>query len=157
MFMRILRCADVSGFSKEVRETVEQMEYVVFFHGALVLRDLLTRLVSGFTTVLGGLLLLMAAHLLYAFQGRAFWLALDWVAIGISAAAGVWMLLILERDPVLSRLWKTTPGKISAFGGLSWRMLAYLTITLLTLFAVFFPEVGGGLLKWIEPARKSLP
>lgn len=148
---------DGTGCSAALRATVEHMEYVVMFHGAVVLRDLLTRLVSGFTAVLGGLLLLTLAHLLYTFQGRAFWLALDWTAMGIAALVAIRTLARIERDVVLSRLWATQPGRISLFGGLSWRMLAYVGITLVTLFAVFFPEVGGGLLRWLEPARRALP
>jgi hypothetical protein len=58
---------------------------------------------------------------------------------------------------VLSELWGTTPGKFALFGGISMRLLAYGLITLLTMFAVFFPEVGGGLLEWLQPVQRALP
>jgi hypothetical protein len=148
---------DPASVSPALRVTLEHMEYVVFFHGAVVLRDLLTRLVSGFTTILGALLMLMLGHVLYTFQGRAFWLMLDWITIGVTALIGIRVLVALERDFVLSRLWRTTPGRVSLFGGLSWHLVGYLAITIVSLFAAFFPEVGGGIGKWLEPIRKLIP
>jgi hypothetical protein len=148
---------EVRELSPALADSTTHMEYVVLFHAAVILRDLLTRLLSGFTAVLGGLTLLLGAHLFYTFQGRAFWLTLDWVAIAIVALAGVRILVRLERDHVLSRLWGTTPGRISAFGGLSWRMVLYLVVTLVALFGAFFPEVAGDALKWLEPARRLIP
>jgi hypothetical protein len=148
---------DPGGCSAAFLQTLEHMEYVVMFHGAVVLRDLLTRLVSGFTAVFGALLMMMLGHLIYTFQGREFWLMLDWVTIGATGLVGIWMLAGLDKDYVLSRLWKTTPGQISIFGGLSWRMLGYLAISTLALFAAFFPEVGGGIAKWLDPIRKLIP
>lgn len=148
---------ELRELSPALADSTSHMEYVVLFHAAVILRDLLTRLLSGFTAVLGGLALLLGAHLFYTFQGRAFWLTLDWVAIALAALAGVRILVRLERDHVLSRLWGTTPGRISAFGGLSWRMVLYLFVTLVALFGAFFPEVAGDALKWLEPARKLIP
>ncbi len=148
---------DAQAGSPAFRETLEHMEYVVMFHGAVVLRDLLTRVVSGFTAVLGALLMLMVGHLLYTFQGREFWLMLDWCAIGTTSLVGVRMLASLDKDFVLSRLWNTTPGQISIFGGLSWRMVGYAAASLISLLAAFFPEVGGSLGQWLEPIRKLAP
>jgi hypothetical protein len=148
---------DSRGCSTEFLQTLEHMEYVVMFHGAVVLRHLLTRLVSGFTAILGGLLMMMLGHLLYTFQGRAFWLMLDWVTIGVTGLVGIRVLAGLDRDYVLSRLWKTTPGQLSVFGGLSWRMLAYLAIAIVAVFAAFFPEIWGGAGKWLDPIRKLIP
>jgi hypothetical protein len=142
--------------SAEVGVVLDEMEYIVLFHASLVIRDLLTRLVSGFTMVIGGLLLLVAAHLLYTFQGRVFWLSFDAVVVTVSSAIAVKYLMVLERDPVLSALWHTAPGKITLFGGLTWRMLSYLAVILITLFAVAFPELGGQMLKWVAPARDVL-
>ena len=143
-----------SAGSDALREALDQMEVVVVFHGAIVLRDLLTRLVSGFATVVGGFILLLAAHLLYTFQGRLYWLSLDAVAIALTATFAIRQLIVLERNAVLSDLWGTQPGKVSFFGKLTWRMVGYTVIAVLTLLAVFFPEIGGRLAQWIEPARK---
>ena len=140
--------------SDALRGALDQMEVIVVFHGAIVLRDLLTRLVSGFAAVVGGLLFLLAAHLLYTFQGRVYWLGLDAVAVAFTAMFATRLLLALERNAVLSDLWGTQPGKVSFFGKMTWRVVVYIIIAALTLLAVFFPEIGGRLAQWIEPARK---
>jgi hypothetical protein len=140
-----------------VRRALEELQHVVFFHAAIVLRDLLTRLVSGFTIVFGALLLLLAAHLLYTFQGRVYWLSLDTGAIILTSLLGMRLLIPLERDTVLSYIWKTTPGNISLFGGLTWRMAAYAVISLGTVFIVFFPELAGHLRDWLPSVQTTLP
>jgi len=141
------------SLSKTCRVTLDQMEIVVMFHAAIVLRDLLTRLVSGFSAVAGGLLLLLAGHLFYTFEGRVYWLGLDAIAIALTAFFAIRKLVALERDTVLSTLWATEPGKIPLFGKLTWRVGIYVLVALITLFAAFFPELGGQFVKWVEPAR----
>jgi hypothetical protein len=147
---------DLKSLSAALTATLDEMQYIVVFHTALVLRHLTMRLVSGFTMVIGGLLLLVAAHLLYSFEGRVFWLSFDAFTIGISAASAVWLLMRMERESVLSALRGTTPGKNSLFGGLTWRMATYGAISAATLFAVVFPELGGHIWDWITPARAVL-
>jgi hypothetical protein len=142
---------------QEERRALADIEFVLLYFNALIVRDLVTKLLSGFSAVIGGLLLLMLAHLLYMFQGRAFWLAVDWAALAVTTLLAMATLIRLERDRVLSELWGTTPGKFALFGGISLRLIAYVLITLLTMFAVFFPEVGGGLLEWLQPVQRALP
>jgi hypothetical protein len=146
-----------ASLSKSCRAALDQMEIVVVFHAAIILRDLLTRLVTGFSAVAGGLLLLLAGHLLYTFQGRVYWLGLDAIAVALTALFAIRRLVALERDPVLSTLWATTPGKIPLFGKLTWRVGIYLLLALITLLAAFFPELGGQLAGWVEPARQLVP
>ncbi len=146
-----------SALSAEVRGALQSMETMVFFHAAIVLRDLLTRLVSGFATVAGGMLLLFLGHLLYVFQGRIYWLNLDSLAIASLAACAIFTLVSLERDPVVSQLWGTEPGKVNALGRLSVRAALYTLLALISLLAAFFPEFAGSFVQWIEPAKKLFP
>lgn len=132
-------------------------EYFVAFHLAVGVRDMLTRLVAGFVMVVAGLTMLLSAHLFYSFQGRPMWLALDWAAIGISSIVAVAILVGLEKNSLLSRLWNTESGKINWASGLSWKMAVFAVVTLLSIFAALFPEVGGNLASWLEPVRKTLP
>ena len=148
---------DGGAASAELKATLQRMEYVVLFQGAIVLRELVTRWVTGCTAVIGGLVLMLAAHLFYTFQGRVFWLTIDAIAIGIAGLVNIRLLLTFEHDPVLSRLWSAPGGATSPFGTLTWRMAAYLLITLATLFSVFFPEVTGRMAGWLAPARQLLP
>lgn len=134
----------------------DDMEYIVFFHAAIVLRDLLTRLISGFTIVFCGLLALVVSNLLYTFQGRVYWLSFDAIVLALATLIAVIFLSFLERDAILSRLWRTKPGSISLFSGLTWRMAAYAIVLAATLFTVFFPELGGRLSSWLVPARSLI-
>ena len=145
--------SDIATNSGEVRR---EMECVIFFYAALILRDLVTRLISGYTIVLGTLLLLLASHLTYTFQGRVFWLSLDAAAIALAALLAIQQLIALERDTIMSLLWRTTPGRISLFRGLTWQMMGYALVTIATLFLVFFPELGGSFGDWISSVRGVL-
>jgi hypothetical protein len=122
-----------------------------------VIQLVLARLLSGLTLVVAGLVLLLSAHLFYSFPGRPFWLEADAVLIAAATALVVGLLVRLEKDAILSRLWGTRPGRIDWRGGLSLRMVIYLAIALLTVLASFFPEVGGSITHWLEPVRKVAP
>jgi len=120
----------------------------------------LSRVLSGFTLVTAGLVLLLCAHLFYSFQGRPFWLAVDALMIGVTTAVILTILVRLERDPVLSRLWGTHAGRIDLVGGLTPRMAIYLAIAVLTMFASFFPEVGSAIarwMQWLRPVQQAIP
>lgn len=161
-FARALRATawrtgfDPAAYPAPVVAALECMQFAVGFHAALMLRALLTRLVSGFTIVFGALLLLLLAHLLYTFQGRVYWLALDALFMAVAAVFAVRLLITLERHAVMSNIWRTTPGRISLFGGLSWRIAGYAVIALVTLFVVVFPELAGRTGDWLVPARTAL-
>jgi general stress protein CsbA len=58
---------------------------------ALVLRDWTSRIMSGVFAAMVILGLLIAAHLLYAFQGRAFLLGLDVSVLMVASLAAVCM------------------------------------------------------------------
>jgi hypothetical protein len=149
-----------TSWTGEQLKILADLEFIVLFFISLGLRDLVTRLLAGFSTVMGGLVLLTLAHLLYAFQGRPFWLSIDGIAIAVTTGLAMVILVRLEKDTVLSELWGTTPGKFSLFGGVSFRLVTYVVLTLMTLVAAFFPEVGGGIVKWIrfaDPMRSALP
>jgi hypothetical protein len=124
---------------------------------AILVRTMVVRVVRGLSiaAMLGGTLLL--GHLFYTFPGRRFWLLLDFIALTLIAVVSVPQLLMLERDHLLSRLWSTTPGRVSFSSALIWRAMASAALPLLTLLAVSFPEVGGSLLTWIEPMRQLMP
>jgi hypothetical protein len=148
--------SDATTCPAPAQHALADMAYAVTFQAAIVLRDVLTRLVSGFTIVLGALLLLLAAHLFYSFQGRVYWLLLDATAILITAGLGLRLLIAFERDGVMSRIWRTTPGKISLFRGLTWRMALYVAVSLGTLFVVLFPELAGRSGRWLTSAAGML-
>jgi hypothetical protein len=65
-------------------------------------------------------------------------------------------VMTLERNHVLSRMSGTTPGAVDWSTTLVWRVLVYAGVPLLSLLALEFPEIGGTILKWIEPVQRVL-
>ena len=124
---------------------------------ALLVRTLVTRVVRGLGIAVGLGLVLFGGHLLYMFSGRNLALMIDLAVLCVTAIIAARILIKIERDHVLSVLWKGTPGALGWNSGLLLRALTYVAIPLLTLFAIRFPEAGGQLLGWIEPLRQLLP
>jgi hypothetical protein len=151
------RQAPAAASASPQRACYEEAEVLVAFQIAVVIRDLLTRVVSGFSLALVGFVAVMLAHLQYTFQGRQYWLTLDWAYLGIGTVVVLALLVALEKDTLLSRLWGTQPGRISWTGGFAFRMAGYAAVGLVTMMATFFPEVGSTLVAWLEPVRKALP
>jgi hypothetical protein len=132
-------------------------EALVGMQVAFVLRDLLSRLVSGMTVTIAGATLALASHLFYSFPGRSAMLAFDWVLVALAVASAAAMLIRLERDPILTVLWARTPGGAVWTGGFVYRLALYGAVPIVTLFAWQFPEVGSTLFGWMEPLRKAIP
>jgi hypothetical protein len=68
----------------------------------------------------------------------------------------MWTIVGTERDAVLSRL-AGSLGKIEWDAAFVQRTLIPLVFTLLTLFAVQFPDLGNTLLGWLRPVQTALP
>jgi hypothetical protein len=134
-----------------------EAETLLALQVSFALRQLIVRLTKGLTFAAAGLVLLLAAHLLYCFQGRAFWLGLDWALLGLGTLVILYLFIRLEKDPVLSRIWATRPGHLDWNGVFFQRILFYGAIPVVMLFVTFFPEVGSALFGWLEPVQKSLP
>jgi hypothetical protein len=141
----------------EAERWYRDAEALVGMQTAFVLRDMLARLVSGMTITIGGCVLAFASHLFYSFPGRSAMLAFDWILVALAVTATAAMLIYLEKNPVLNRLWSKTPGRFIWTGGFVYRLGLYGAIPIITLFAWQFPEVGGRLFGWIEPLQKAIP
>ena len=111
----------------------------------------------GLSLAMGGLVLLTTLHLVYAFQGRRFWLAFDWASLGVTSLLAVTLLVGLEKNAVLSRLWATQPGRVSLTGGLIYRIVGYAAVPVLMIFSTVFPELIGNVAGWVERIRPALP
>jgi hypothetical protein len=121
---------------------------------ALVLRDVTARIMSGVFAAMLILGLLAAAHLLYVFQGRASFLTLDMIGLGLASVAAVWMLLGMEKDAILSLIWRTTPGRVTVNWALIQRLIVYGALPLLIVLGSMFPEVGEKLVRLLDPLRR---
>lgn len=141
----------------EARPCREAAEDYLAFLASFVLRDMLSRVVTGLTVALAMALLICGSHLFYPFQGRHLIVWLDLAMLASLAMIGAWILVQFEKDAVLSRSWSTTPGRINWTGGLIYRIGIWLAVSLLTIIAARFPELGSSMMAWIEPLTKNLP
>jgi hypothetical protein len=144
------RPVDPTGFFKEA-------QVVVGYQLCFVIRNLLARVVTGFTAALIGFLILMVGFLAYSFQGRYFWLGLAGTGLTMTAVLTCWLLIQLERDFVLSKLWKTDPGRISWTSGFVYRIAITGALPILIWLSAIFPEVAGSLGALLGPLQKTLP
>jgi hypothetical protein len=135
----------------------DEAQRLIALQAALVIRDLLTRLTSSCTMVVGGFVLLTGSHLFYSFQGRRIWLTLDWSYLVFASTAILLLLIRLDKTTVIKHLWGLQEGRINWSSGFAYRILAYGAIPVVTLFATIFPELGSSVLTWLEPVRKALP
>jgi hypothetical protein len=142
---------------EEVSHPHQEAEALVAMQLGLVIQHVLGRLAAALAVAMVIVLLLLGSHLFYSFVGRQLWLWIDWVAVAVAAIVALTLMVRLEKDPVVSRLWSTHPGRIDWSGGLVRQIVLYGAIPILTLFATLFPEVGSTALAWLEPVRKALP
>jgi hypothetical protein len=110
--------------------------------------------VAGLSAACLCFVLLLAAHLLYSFAGRATVLEIDWIAVGASGAVAVWILVGMERSVILSHLWGSDPGRISFNSDFVQRLALYGALPVLTLISALFPELGDTIFSWLAPARQ---
>jgi hypothetical protein len=133
---------------------IKHCEEFVALQFAFVLRDVVARTVSALFTAMLCLTFLTAAHLLYSFNPRSSLLTLDLLAVAAVSLTSIWILVSMEREPVLSRLRNTTPGKLDLNWAFLQRVAVYGVLPLLAVIASLFPEIGSSLFGWLEPLRK---
>jgi hypothetical protein len=137
-----------------VAASLDSCETLIAIMRALALRDMTSRIMSGIFAAVLVLGLLVAAHLLYAFQGRASLLTLDMTVLALASLAAVWILIGMEKDAILSLIWRTTPGRLTFNWSFVGRLVVYGVLPLLLVIGSMFPEVGEELVRVIDPLRK---
>jgi hypothetical protein len=145
---------DRSERARQMADWLSDSETLIALQCALVLRDILARVMSCLFTSMLCLTLLAAGHLLYLFQGRSSLLTVDLVAVACAAGIAVWLLVAMERDAVLSRLRHTTPGRVDINWEFLKRIAIYGVLPLIAVLGSLFPEIQQPLLGWLEPLRK---
>jgi hypothetical protein len=73
------------------------------------------------------------------------------IAMGIAV---VFVLASSERDPVLSRLNGTAPGKVGK--DFYMNLISYGALPVLTVLAAQFPAIGSFLFSWVQPLLQAL-
>lgn len=137
---------------------VNDREDVVAMSMALVIRDAIARLGDNVVFVTVGVILVLCSHTLFPFQAHQRLEQLAWTYIGLTFAAVLTVAVQMRRNEIIARLMSTTPGETTTWDGeFVLKLVVFVLLPLLTLFATQFPDVGGMLLRWLEPVEKALP
>jgi hypothetical protein len=104
--------------------------------------------------VITGFLLSMVALHCYPFQSPRLVTTFISAMFLMFGAGIVGVLAQADRDPILSRITKTTPDKLS--GGFFFRVAGYLGVPLITVVGSQFPSWGRFLFSWIQPLLEAM-
>jgi hypothetical protein len=127
-------------------------EFVCLFYYNFICAIFL-RLRSILMSVAGMFVLLVLSFSSYPFAPKtSYHTVMTFVLILIVALVAV-VTSQMHRDPTLSRITNTAPGEM---GWNFWvRLASFVALPLLTLLASWFPEIGGALSFWAQPALNT--
>ena len=109
---------------------------------AAYLRFVFAHLRSCLIAALTSGLLVLIAVTTYAFEPKHFVLLGGWLALAAAVVLTLWIFLQMDRNPTLSRIGGTTPGKVTFDTAFVTKLVTYAGIPVLGLVATQFPDVG---------------
>jgi hypothetical protein len=124
---------------------------------ALMLREVVSRVVRGVYAIFAALLLLVAYQMSFLAYPRRAMVIVAWIYVVVGAATVIAAVVGTERDAVLSRLSGTSTGKIRWDAAFVQRTVFPLLFAVLTLFAMQFPDIGNTLIQGLRPVQTALP
>lgn len=97
-------------------------------------------------------LILLLGLAAFHFQPQRAVYVLVWTLIGLMAGWTIVVFMDMSRDPILSKIGNTGPGKVNLIkDGVLGRGLAYVAPPVITLLVTQFPQVARPLLDWLDP------
>jgi hypothetical protein len=90
----------------------------------------------------------------YAFEPKFIVSAGIWGILLVMIAVTIWVLIQIDRNPTLSVIGATTPGKVDFNLHFFSNLLTYGLIPLLGIIISQFPEIGGYAASWFNPILK---
>ena len=124
------------------------LQYVLFIQSTCrQMENLLVFLTAGFVLTLISLNS-------YPFQSEH---VLSWFMANLLIVIGLAVAFVLagtERDPILSRINGTVPGKIGR--NFYMNLLSYGALPVMTVLAAQFPSIGSFLFSWVQPLLQAL-
>jgi hypothetical protein len=145
------RKATVDTVDPVERWTLRAEEYLAMLI-TLVIRQLSARVVRELLFVTIGLVLVIVALSWFPIYPLQPVIGYAWIWAALAAAAGIWVSVTMERDPILSRLTRT-PNRVQWNLAFATKLIVYVGIPLVTFFAAQFPQAGGTLLRWLTPIQ----
>ena len=123
-----------------------------------VVRDALARLAPNLIFVTGGVILAFCTHTLFPFQQHTNLQALEWIYIAATFTTILTVLVQIKRNEIVARLTSISPGHRTTWdSGFVLKVTVFALIPLFTLFAAQFPDIGGVVLRWLEPLQNAVP
>lgn len=130
-------CRDLRGQVKD-----PEVKKFLALRVAAYLRYLFAHLRSCLIGALTSALLALLGITAYAFAPKHFVSLAGWVAVGVAVVLTLWIFLQMDRNPTLSRIGGTTPGKVTLDRVFLTKLFTYVGIPILGLVATQFPAVG---------------
>lgn len=152
-FRKALSAVELSADELDRRKMAAVEEFVALLYTTFIL-IVIVRMRSLVVAIGGMYILVMLALSVYPFQPQV-GIRLSLVALLAFIVAAVGMVYAqMHRDATLSYITDTRPGEL---GGDFWvRITAFVALPVLSLVASQYPEIGGLLNSWIEPALGAL-
>jgi hypothetical protein len=113
------------------------------------LTHVLAQLRNLVTMVTAGLLLMLIAATSYPFQPRNWILLFNWTVVLGAVVTTMTVFVQMNRNPILSALSGTEPGKTSWDRDFLIRVSIYGVVPVLSLLGAQFPETFGQLFSWV--------
>lgn len=151
---------DTAGLTKDQSGALDALAGVMETYVASVLTTLVNRLVRPvrwlfFGVVSMGLLMILAVSS-YPFQPRRLVLFFAWTTV-LSVSGGTFGVYVqMDRNTVLSRIARTTPGRISFDFAFFTRLFTLVVLPLLSLVAVQFPQVIRVVYEVLAPFARAV-
>ena len=127
-------------------------DFVCLFYFSFI-SSIFGRMRALLLTVAGVYVFMLLSFSSYPFEpSSAFHTAMIFLLILVTLAVGI-VYGQAHKDSTISRITDTEVGKL---GGEFWfRLVGFVAVPLLSLLAAKFPEIGGFLFSWIEPASQA--
>ncbi|HVJ91881.1 MAG TPA: hypothetical protein VM580_18905, partial [Labilithrix sp.] len=109
------------------------------------------------TCLVAGILLLILMVSLYALEPRRLLVTMVSVLTVVVATTAVGMLVAFERDPVLSAIANTTPGRVTWSKDLVGRIFTWGVVPLLAVFVAQYPETVRSVFSAFSPFTRAFP
>jgi hypothetical protein len=127
-------------------------EFVCLFYYNFI-SSIFLRLRTILMSVAGMFVLLVLSFSSYPFEPKSAYHTLMTFVLILIVALVAMVMSQMHRDPILSRITNTTPGEL---GWNFWvRMASFVALPLFTLLASQFPQIGGFLFFWAQPALNT--
>jgi hypothetical protein len=150
LFMGATSSAEIFLWMRMAEDFVA-MRVATFIHHVLFqLRNLLV------FALVGSLLLALAAGA-YPLQPSRFVTMFAWQLVFLVIAGSLYSIVLMERNELLSRLGRSTPGRVDFNFSLLAHVFVYVLLPATAVLANIFPEFSDVLFAWLQPLERLLP